>query len=50
MHYVAEQIATGALAPTRAVTQRFRWDELEQVYERLLTGARDMVGVTLHWD
>jgi threonine dehydrogenase-like Zn-dependent dehydrogenase len=50
MHYIAEQIAAGALAPTRAITHRFRWDELEQVYERLLSGDRGMVGVTLHWD
>jgi threonine dehydrogenase-like Zn-dependent dehydrogenase len=50
MQYIAEQIAAGELAPTRAITHRAHWDELEQVYERLANGERGMVGVTLHWD
>jgi threonine dehydrogenase-like Zn-dependent dehydrogenase len=50
MQYMAEQIAADLLAPARAITHRFRWDELQQVYDRLAEGDRSMVGVTLHWD
>lgn len=50
MSYIASQIAAGAMSPTRAITHRFQWDELEQIYERLASGDRGMVGVTLHWD
>jgi threonine dehydrogenase-like Zn-dependent dehydrogenase len=50
MQYIADQIAAGQLAPTRAITHRVRWDELEHIYERFADGERGMVGVTLHWD
>jgi threonine dehydrogenase-like Zn-dependent dehydrogenase len=50
MKYIADQIAAGAMAPTRAITHRFQWNELEQIYERFASGDRGMVGVTLHWD
>lgn len=50
MSYIASQIAAGAMSPTRAITHRFQWDELEQIYERLASGDRGMVGITLHWD
>ena len=50
MKYIADQIAAGAMSPTRAITHRFQWDELEQIYERFASGDRSMVGITLHWD
>jgi 2-desacetyl-2-hydroxyethyl bacteriochlorophyllide A dehydrogenase len=50
MQYIAEQIAAGLLAPARAITHRFRWDQLEDVYERFANGDRTMVGVVLSWD
>jgi threonine dehydrogenase-like Zn-dependent dehydrogenase len=49
MQYVAEQITAGRLAPSRVITHRFGWQELEHVYQRLADGDRSMVGVTLHW-
>ena len=50
MQYIADQIAAGQFQPTSAITHRVRWDELEQVYERLAGGERGMGGVTLHWN
>jgi len=38
------------LVPTRTITHRFRWNELEEVYERFANGDRTMVGVVLRWD
>ncbi len=49
MAYVAEKIASGELDTRKLITHRFRWDELEQVYRRLVAGERGMVGVVLHW-
>jgi len=50
MQYVAEHIIAGTLAPARAITHRFCWNDLEQVYDRLASGDRSMVGITLDWD
>ena len=50
MEYIAEKIYSGDLNTRMAITHRFRWDELEQVYKRFVAGDRSMVGVVLHWD
>jgi threonine dehydrogenase-like Zn-dependent dehydrogenase len=50
MAYIAEKIYHGDLETRRAITHRFRWDELEQAYRRFVAGDRSMVGVILHWE
>jgi threonine dehydrogenase-like Zn-dependent dehydrogenase len=44
MQYMAEQIAADLLAPARAITHRFRWDELQEVYDRLAGGIAAWLG------
>jgi threonine dehydrogenase-like Zn-dependent dehydrogenase len=50
MEYISEKICSGDLKTEMAITHRFRWDELEDVYRRFVAGDRSMVGVVLHWD
>lgn len=50
MEYVAEKIGHGELDTCQAITHRFRWTDLEQVYRRLLAGDYSIVGAVLHWD
>lgn len=50
MAYVAEKIASGEMDTRHVITHRFRWDQLEEVYRRLVAGDHSLVGVVLHWD
>lgn len=50
MEYVADKIRRGELDTRRAITHRFRWDELERAYQHVVAGDRSMVGVVMHWD
>lgn len=49
MQYIAAQIADHRLDPTRSITHRVAWNDLESVYQHVAGGGRDMLGVTLHW-
>lgn len=50
MECIAEKIYTGELDTRRAITHRFAWNELEQVYQRFVSGDRSMVGIVLDWE
>lgn len=50
MEYSADCIARGRIDPLSVVTHRYRWDQLESVYERFSAGDCGMVGVVLDWD
>jgi threonine dehydrogenase-like Zn-dependent dehydrogenase len=49
MQYIAAQIADHRLDPTRAITHRVGWKDLESVYQHVANGGRDMLGVSLDW-
>ena len=50
MAYIAEKIGSGEMNTRQAITHRFRWDQLAEVYQRFVAGDRSMIGVTLRWD